>query len=121
MTIATEIVEGIAVISPQGSFTIDEANSCLKTLFRKHKIKHTMWDLTNATLSDFRATEFLEISKYASRFSPRRGAGARAALVSERKYDRMLLEAFTVFAKESTDRDLGIFDCREDAFAWLNG
>lgn len=88
-------------------------------LFASHKVKHTVWDLTAADLSGFMATQFLEISERGSRYSHIRGPGARAALVGKSKFDRMLLEAFRVYASQSIKRELGIFDTLEEAFAWL--
>ena len=119
MAIKTEIIDGIGVITPEGEFTIEEAKDCLIDLFTTLPVKHTIWDLTQSDLSGFAATDFLEISKTGDAFSDQRGPGARAALVGKSVFDRMLLKAFTAFANRTVERELGIFDTLDEAFAWL--
>lgn len=119
MAIKVQTIDGIGVLTPDGAFSIDEAKACLVELFTDHPVKHTIWDLTEADLSFFAATDFLEISKTGDRFTDVRGPGARAALVGKSTFDRLLLKAFTAFANQSIERQLGIFETLDEAFDWL--
>ena len=119
MAIATEIIDDIAVIMPQGDVKLEDAVEAYRVVLQEHRAKHTLWDLTLASLSGYAAKDFLAVTNKTRPFADVRGQGARSALVAASKFDQMLLEAFRVFSQSTLDQQVKIFYDRDEAFAWL--
>ena len=119
MTTKTEVLGDIVIFTASETLTWRDAIDATNNFFSSTPVKHALWDMRKASLSDFPADEFLKVAKNGSRFAEVRGEGAKSAILVTGDFNRMLMEAFSAYALDATPISFKVFVDMEKARAWL--
>lgn len=80
---------------------------------------HAIWDITGLELKRIPIAEFRALPRVVSRFSAQRGAGYKAAIVTRRSGDQLLLKLYLSILKMIPGVSIRLFDSVPAAQVWI--
>ncbi len=102
-----------------GSVSPDEVYIAASEYFSGSPKTNVLWNFLNADLSGFSADRFKEVASDSARFAPKRGDGARSAIVVKSKMEYLLMQAYVARASMESPVIFKVFTERESSIQWL--